>query len=352
MRLVVVRSAAVLAVLATLVGCRATEPADGVTEAVSTAEATGNGEKVIDAGADPTPSAGAAPLTECPIYPADNLWHADISTLPVHPSSAAWVQSIGADRRLHPDFGSGLWEGAPFGIPVTPVSADQPAVAVSFEYADESDPGPYPIPADARIEGGPDATGDRHVILLDTEACVAYELYAAWPRGDGTWRAGSGAIFDLRSNQLRPAGWTSADAAGLPIIAGLVRYEEVAAGYIDHAIRFTAPRTRNDYVWPARHAASRSSDAALPPMGARLRLKASVDTSSFPPQARVIADALKRYGMVLADNGSSWFLTGTQDERWDNDDLRALRSLTGRDFEAVDTSPLMVDPDSGRYRTG
>src|SRR5690606_39159768 len=160
---------------------------------------------------------------------------------------------------------------------------------VSFEYAVESDEGPYPFPPDVRIEGGPGATGDRHVILLDTDACVAYELYAAWPRDDGTWQAGSGAVFDLRSNQLRPAGWTSADAAGLPIIAGLVRYEEVAAGYIDHAIRFTAPRTRNDYVWPARHAASRSSDAALPPMGARFRLKASIDTSSFPPQARVIA---------------------------------------------------------------
>jgi hypothetical protein len=325
-----------------LAGCTASDTRVDVPEATASAPPAPTS----------TPSADAALPRDCSIFPADNVWHADISALPTHASSAAWVESIGPDRPLHPDFGSGLWEGAPFGIPITDVSPDQPAVTVSFEYAAESDPGPYPIPADVRIEGGPDATGDRHVILLDAEACVAYELYAAWPQGDGTWRAGSGAVFDLRSNQLRPAGWTSADAAGLPIIAGLVRYEEVAAGHIDHAIRFTAPRTRNDYVWPARHAASRSSDPALPPMGARFRLKASVDTSSFPPQARVIAEALKRHGMILADNGSAWFLTGTQDERWDNDDLRALRSLTGRDFEAVDTSSLMVDPDSGRYRTG
>ncbi|MBX6751503.1 MAG: hypothetical protein IRY85_17885 [Micromonosporaceae bacterium] len=349
MRLKVARAAALLtvsAVLAGLTGCAASDAEVGVPAATASPGEIGNAEPA------PTPSADLAQPPDCSIFPADNVWHADISTLPVHASSAAWVESIGADRHLHPDFGSGLWEGAPFGIPITLVSSDQPAVAVSFEYADESDPGPYPIPADVRIEGGPDATGDRHVILLDNGACVAYELYAARPRGDGTWRAGSGAVFDLRSNQLRPAGWTSADAAGLPIIAGLVRYEEVAAGYIDHAIRFTAPRTRNDYVWPARHAASRSSDPALPPMGARFRLKASVDTSGFPPQARVIAEALKRYGLILADNGSSWYLTGTQDERWDNDDLRALKSLTGSDFEAVDTSSLMVDPDSGRYRTG
>lgn len=332
--------------LVVLPGCTAAEPQISATEATASIDVTAS----VEVDPAPTPSAGPAQPPGCSIFPADNVWHADVSTLPLHDSSAAWVASIGADRTVHPDFGSGLWEGAPFGIPINLVAPGQPAVNVSFEYADESDEGPYPIPADVRIEGGPEATGDRHVILLDTDACVAYELYAAWPQGDGTWRAGSGAIFDLRSNQLRPAGWTSADAAGLPVIAGLVRYEEVAAGSIDHAIRFTAPRTRNDYIWPARHAASRTSDAALPPMGARFRLKASVDTSGFPPQARVIAEALKRYGMILADNGSSWYLTGTQDERWDNDALRALKSLTGSDFEAVATSGLMVDPNSAQAR--
>jgi hypothetical protein len=342
MPLTVARAIAALTgpvVLAALVGCSASDPPVSVTEATPT----------IEASASSTPSGPAQPPA-CTIFPADNVWHADISALPTHDRSTAWVQSIGTDRTVHPDFGSGLWEGAPFGIPITAISSAQPGVDVSFEYADESDDGPYPIPDDVRIEGGPDATGDRHVILLDTDACVAYELYAAYPRGDGTWRAGSGAIFDLRSNDLRPAGWTSADAAGLPIVAGLVRYEEAAAGSIDHAIRFTAPRTRDDYVWPARHAASRSSDAALPPMGARFRLKASVDTAGFPPQAKAIAEALKRYGMILADNGSSWYLTGTEDERWDNDALRALKGLRGSDFEAVDTSSLMVEPDSGRCR--
>ncbi len=342
MPLTVARAIAALTgpvVLAALVGCGASDPPVSVTEATPT----------IEASASSTPSGPAQPPA-CTIFPADNVWHADISALPTHDRSTAWVQSIGTDRTVHPDFGSGLWEGAPFGIPITAISSAQPGVDVSFEYADESDDGPYPIPDDVRIEGGPDATGDRHVILLDTDACVAYELYAAYPRGDGTWRAGSGAIFDLRSNDLRPAGWTSADAAGLPIVAGLVRYEEAAAGSIDHAIRFTAPRTRDAYVWPARHAASRSSDAALPPMGARFRLKASVDTSGFPPQAKAIAEALKRYGMILADNGSSWYLTGTEDERWDNDALRALKGLRGSDFEAVDTSSLMVEPDSGRCR--
>jgi hypothetical protein len=329
--------------LAGLAGCTASEP-----------PFVGPTETTVSAEASPAPAPDTEPEqpATCTIFPADNVWHADVSALATHPSSAAWVGSIGSDRTIHPDFGAGLWEGAPFGIPINEIPAGQPAVDVTFDYGDESDQVRYPIPPDVLIEGGPQASGDRHVILLDTDACVAYELYAAWPQGDGTWHAGSGAVFDLRSNDLRPAGWTSADAAGLPIIAGLGRYEEVAAGFIDHAIRFTAPRTRNDYVWPARHAASRSSDAALPPMGARFRLKASVDTSTFPPQARVIAEALKRYGMILADNGSPWYLTGTQDERWDNDALRALKSLRGSDFEAVDTAPLMVAPDSGRCRIG
>jgi hypothetical protein len=189
------------------------------------------------------------------------------------------------------------------------------------------------------------------VILLDPAGCKVYELYAARRAGDGSWRAGSGAIFDLRSNALRRSGWTSADAAGLSILAGLVRYEEVAAGRVDHAIRFTAPRTRDSFIWPARHAASDASDAALPPMGARFRLKAGVDTSRFPAPARVIAEALKRYGAILADNGSSWFFSGSEDSRWNNDALNALKTLKGSDFEAVDAGRLMADPNSARCRT-
>ncbi|MFB9178351.1 hypothetical protein ACFFX1_09455 [Dactylosporangium sucinum] len=291
-------------------------------------------------------AAGSAPASAgpCTIFPADNVWRADVSKLPVHRDSAAWVASIGAAAKGHPDFGTG------YGIPVTQVPAGQAKVKVSFEYADESDPGPYPIPRDARIEGGASADGDRHVIVYDAAACKAYELYAAHPNADGSWKAGSGAVFDLRGNKLRKAGWTSADAAGLSVLAGLARADEAAAGRIDHAIRFTAPRTRKQYVWPARHAASAATDAALPPMGARFRLKASVDVSRFPPQARAVAQALKTYGAILADNGSPWYFTGTQDAKWSNSQLDALKTLKGSDFEAVDASLLMVEADSGRCR--
>lgn len=302
-------------------------------------------------------SAGASAHTAasasggCAVFPPDNIWHTDVSALPVHPNSAAYVASIGTTRTVHADFGAGLWEGAAIGIPITTVPAGQAGVRVSFQYASESDGVAYPIPAGVRIEGGPTSDGDRHVILFDPSGCRAYELYAAYPNGDGTWHAGSGAVFDLRSNALRPAGWTSADAAGLPVLAGLVRYEEVAAGRIDHAIRVTAPKTRNGYVWPARHAASSSSDATLPPMGLRLRLKSSVDTSRLPMQARIVAEAMKRYGVILADNGSAWYVSGAPDDRWDNDTLHALGTLTGGDFEAVDTSRLMVTPDSAASRS-
>lgn len=294
--------------------------------------------------------AGSEAVAPCKIFPANNIWHADISRAPVHRLSAAYVASIGATRRAHPDFGSGLWQGAPFGIPVTPVRAGQRKVPVSFYYADESDRGPYPIPYNARIEGGPNATGDRHVILYDRPNCKVYEMYDAHPLRGGAWRAGSGAVFDLRGNRLRPAGWTSADAAGLSIFAGLVRYDEVARGRVDHAIRMTAPRTQKAYVWPARHHASNLTDPRLPPMGQRFRLKASVDISRFPPQARVIAIALKKHGAILADNGSSWYLTGNQDTGWDNDQLSALKTLRGSDFEAVDVSRLMLDPNSAAVR--
>ena len=296
----------------------------------------------------PSSSTGSA-SGSCPVLPADNVWHSKVTGLPVLAKSAAYVASIGADRTVHPDFGAGTYEGRPFGMPVTTVAAGQPKVRVSFEYAGESDKGPYPLPADARIEGGPTADGDRHVIVQDKADCKLYELFAA-RRSGNTWSAGSGAIFDLRSNALRPSGWTSADAAGLPIMPGLVRYDEVAAGRIDHAIRFTVPRTRNAFVWPARHAASDSSDASLPAMGQRFRLKASVDVSGLPAQARVVAQALKTYGAILADNGSAWYLSGTQDDRWDNDALHALGELRGSDFEAVDASGLMVSAGSGRAR--
>ena len=290
-------------------------------------------------------------LRGCPDLPADNVWHADVTRLPVLANSTAYVTGIGTAARVKADFGAGLWDGGPIGIPVTYVGAGQPRVPVSFDYADESDRGPYPIPRDALVEGGPTAGGDRHVLVVDTAACRLYEMWDSHPNPDGSWHAGSGAVFDLRGNGLRPAGWTSADAAGLPVVPGLVRYEEVAAGRIDHAIRVTVPHTRNRYVWPARHAASSSSDGALPPMGLRLRLKSTVDISRLPVQARVVAQAMRTYGVIVADNGSAWYLSGAPDNRWNNDALRALGALTGADFEAVDTSRLMVDPDSARYRS-
>ena len=229
--------------------------------------------------------------------------------------------------------------------------AGQAKVRITFEYDDESDPGPYPLPADPAIEGGPDGDGDRHVILLDGDACRLYELYRVRREGRGEWRAGSGAIFDLKSNRLRPDGWTSADAAGLPILPGLVRYEEVAKGEIRHALRFTAPQTRKAYVWPARHQASHLTESRYPPLGQRFRLKAGFDTGGFPPQARVILQALKKYGLILADNGSAWYVSGEPDEHWNNDDLSTLKRLRGSDFEAVAVDNLMADPNSGRVVT-
>jgi hypothetical protein len=226
------------------------------------------------------------------------------------------------------------------------VPGTQPTVEVSFDYADESDPGPYPIPANAPIEGGPDSTGDRHVLVIDINNCILYELFSAYPQAGGTWSAGSGAIFNLTSNALRPAGWTSADAAGLPIFPGLARYDEVASGEINHALRFTAPQTRKAYVWPARHYASSLTGTKYPPMGQRFRLKAGFDISEFSPQNQVILKALKRYGMMLADNGSAWYISGVPDPRWNNDDLHDLDRVRGSDFVAVNVSSLMINPNS------
>ena len=270
----------------------------------------------------------------CTVFPKSNPWNQRVDQLPVAGNSAQIIASIGTSGSVHADFGSGLWEGAPIGIPISVVGRRQPKARVAFEYADESDRGPYPIPRNVKIEGGRSSTGDRHALIVDRDACRLYELYALYPKGAG-WRAGSGAIWNLRSNRVRPAGWTSADAAGLPILPGLARYDEVKRGAIDHALRFTVQRTRRAYVFPARHFASDSTDANLPPLGLRLRLKAGFDISSYPRQARIVLVALKRYGMLVADNGSDWYITGAPDSRWSNDQLHTLGRVKGSDFEVV-----------------
>ena len=321
-----------------------TAPSDGAAAVPSDVAATASGAP--SGIASPKPSANSA---RCNSFPANNAWRADVSKLAVHKSSAAYVGSIGTGAPVHADFGSGTWDGGPIGIPVTTVKPGTAGVKVTFSYAGESDKVAYPIPSGVKIEGGPNAGGDRHVILHDPVGCKVYELFAAVKSGS-TWKAGSGAVFDLRSNKLRPAGWTSADAAGLPIFAGLVRYEEIAAGHIDHAIRVTVPRSQATYVWPARHQASDSSSTSLPPMGLRLRLKASVNVARLPKQARIVAVAMQKYGVIVADNGSPWYISGTPDERWSNDALHALGQLHGSDFEAVDAGVLMADRDSAAVK--
>jgi hypothetical protein len=282
----------------------------------------------------------AVPAKRCPTFPASNQWNLPVDRLPVASNSAALVSSIGADKPVHADFGSGTYGGGPIGIPYVNVSAHQRKVRVRFQYADESNKGPYPIPAHVPIEGGRKSTGDRHAILVDRSHCRLYELYALYPTASGGWTAGSGAIWNLRSNHLRPKTWTSADAAGLPIFPGLARWSEARHGAIHHALRFTVPDTRKAFIYPARHFASNSTDPSLPAMGQRFRLKASFDISRFPKQSRIVLRALKRYGMIVADNGSSWFISGAPSAGWNNDDLHQLGRVTGRDFEAVDTSSL------------
>jgi len=282
-------------------------------------------------------SSGSAELAGLRVFPPDNAWNQDISDFPVHTKSDSYLRSIGLDTGLHPDFGI-VWDGAPIGIPFTTVYGDQPKVPVSFYYADESDPGPYPIPPDAPIEGGTVSDGDRHVLVIDLDNRRLYELFEARPRDDGGWDAGSGAIFDLTSNVLRPAGWTSADAAGLPIFPGLVRYDEVVGrGEITHALRFTVSRTQRACISPARHFASDSTASDLPPMGLRVRLRADYDISPFSPNVQVILRALKRYGMFVADNGADWYISGAPDPRWSDEELHELHSVQGRDFEVVYT---------------
>lgn len=290
------------------------------------------------------PGAAGRPLAKAPscvVFPASNPWNTRVDSLPVWRHSDAVISSIGLDEYAHADFGSGTWNGGPIGIPFVVVGKNQRKSKVSFDYADESDRVRYPIPRNVPIEGGRNGSGDRHVIVVDRARCKLYELYDAHPRNGGrSWRAGSGAVWNMRTNHLRPDGWTSADAAGLPILPGLARYDEVAGGEIDHALRFTAPRTAPAHNYPARHHASDLTDPVLPVMGLRVRLKASVNVDSFPPQSRVVLRALQRYGMLLADNGSPWYVSGAPDRRWDNDDLHSLQDLKGADFEVVDTTSL------------
>jgi uncharacterized repeat protein (TIGR01451 family) len=288
---------------------------------------------------------------KCPVLPLDNIWNTPIDQLPLAANSAAYINTIGAAKTVHADFGAGLYAGGPIGIPFLTVSGAQTRYPASFEYADESDAGPYAVPLNAPIEGGSQSGGDRHAIAVDTDNCVLYELYSAYPQS-ASWQAGSGAIYNLLSNALRPATWTSADAAGLPIFPGLMRYDEIAAGEIRHAVRFTAAQTQRAFLWPARHQASSLTDPKYPPMGLRVRLRADYDISGFSATNQIILRALKKYGMLLADNGSSWFISGAPDSRWDNDDLHKLGVITGSAFEAVDSSSLMTDANSGQARQG
>lgn len=324
-----------------LAGCipQTTPPAQTPIAATQT-PAPSPGETTIPA----TPAGTGPSIANCLMFPTNNVWNARVDQLPVHPLSDAWIDNIGRGEGFHMDFGAGTWDGGPIGIPFNVVSGSAvEKYTLDFYYPDESDPGPYPIPDDPLIEHG----SDHHILIVDTDDCTLYEIYDASFDG-GTWSGGSGAVWDLGSNALRPETWTSADAAGLPILPGLVRYDEVMAGRIEHALRFTVEDTAG-YVWPARH---QTSDplAGIPAMGARFRLKGDYDISGFPPEIQVILQAMKDYGIILADNGSNWFVSGAPDERWDNDMLHLLDALTGSDFEAVDTSGLMVDPDSGEAR--
>jgi hypothetical protein len=269
--------------------------------------------------------------------------------LPVSPKSSTYISKIGPTTGVHADFGSGTYNGGPIGIPWIKVAGTQTKYPATFLYWDESDPGPYAVPLNAPIEGGSNSNGDRHAIAVDTDNCILYELYRAFPQ-TSSWKADSGSIYDLKSNALRPAGWTSADAAGLPIEPGLARYDEVASGEIRHALRFTVPQTQRAYVWPARHYASSITDTSYPPMGQRFRLRSTFDITPYPADVQVILKALKKYGMILADNGSAWFISGEPDSRWNNTNLSTMRNIIGTDWEAVDVSSLMVDPNSGEAK--
>jgi hypothetical protein len=317
------RSARLLAVLAVLT---ATLSLSGLGLSSSDANRRQRGKEA-------TPS----PEYHCQVFPANNALNEEIASAPVNPNSANYIASIGLGTHLHPDFGT----NPTYGIPYTVVGSEQPKVPVKFtEFPEESDPGPYPVPPGAPIEGGGRGSGDRHVLVAQEGTCTLYELYHA-RKHRGGWRAGSGAVFNLSSNALRPEGFTSADAAGLPIFPLLVRYPDVAGGHINHALRVTVPSTQRGYIHPATHFASSSEDPNLPPMGLRLRLKATYSLASFHGEALVVLEALKRYGLIVADNGSPWFITGAPDPRWNNEDLEEIKQVPGSEFEAVESGPII-----------
>lgn len=322
-------------------GCGSSAPA----AAGEAGTSGGGGSTVTDSNGNAASNgSNAGPqIGGCSVFPADNAWNLDVSTLPLHSDSDTLIDAIGRDTHVHPDFGT-AWEGAPIGIPYVTVGSSQSPVPIVFTaYADESDPGPYPVPRDAPIEGGAQSDGDRHVLAIDTDACRLYELDRAFVQSDGSWQADSGAVFDLSSDQPRPMGFTSADAAGLPIFPGLVRYDEVVQqGALLHAVRFTVQHSRRGLVAPARHYASSSDATNLPPMGLRLRMKQSYDCSGYSDSARVICAGLKRFGLIVADNGSNWYLSGAPDPRWDDDALGDLKNITGNAFEVVDTGPIQT----------
>jgi hypothetical protein len=302
---------------------------------------------LLPTGCQFTPLPGAP---NCRLTPVNSFWRSNVTGLSAHPSSTTWKNSNNPGDELHADFGSGLWDGGPIGIPYVVVPGSQPRKPVTFRWPSESHPGPYPIPNNPPIEGGPNAPSgaDRHILMLDKDTCHLWELYNANPvNGGASWTAGSGVRWDTTSNQLWPAGWTSADASGMGILPGLVRYEEVEAGVIRHAIRITLPRTRTSYVWPATHQAGESSSTSLPPMGSWLRLGSHIDPDDFGPQARPIVVALQTYGAILADNGSAWYISGAPDSRWDNDQLHELDVISGSDFTFVDAQPMKVANGSG-----
>jgi hypothetical protein len=294
-------------------------------------------------------AAKPVPGTRCSVFPADNWWHADVSALPVHPRSAEWLAHLSPGTLLHPDFGPSYGAGPDYGIPVTVVGRRHDRVRVRFDYRSESDRVRYPLGRDTRIEGGPHADGDRHAVVVDRSRCRLCELYAL-RRSGGRWHAGSGATWSLRSNRLRPGGWTSADAAGLPILPGLLRWDEVRKDRVDHAIRFTAPVTSRSHLWPARHDAGSTDSPAYPPMGARFRLAASYDASGLSAYAQRVVAAMKTYGLVLADNGSAWYFQGAQDPRWPSRLVEELKTIPASAFVAVDTSGLQVSPGSAEVR--
>lgn len=299
----------------------------------------------------PSGAANLVPGTTCPVFPSNSWWHADVSRLPVHARNAAWMAHMSSDRNLHPDFGRAYGaQPVPYGIPITVVSGSHPMVAVKFDYANESDRIGYPLGADTKVEGGQWTSGDRHTVIVNADTCRLYETWATRHAGTG-WAAGSGASWLLTSNALRRAGWTSADAAGLPILPGLLRFDEVQVRKVDHAIRFTTDVTDQRYLWPARHQAGSVADQSYPPMGARFRLRASYPISlSLRGDTRAILRGMKTYGMVLADNGSPWFFQGTSDGRWPDALLDELKSIPASAFEAVDTSSLMISVDSMQVR--